>query len=118
MADIRALVICSLLLSALASPPALCAEFALMPSPATVHIGNFNAALKPVLTIDSGDIVTIETACNLDPAEVDRSGIVLPSAVPDYVRAIRREVTDRGPAGHVDRGRGVAADGSVLVEGV
>jgi acetamidase/formamidase len=30
-----------------------------MPSPQTVHIGYFLANLKPVLTIDSGDIVTI-----------------------------------------------------------
>jgi acetamidase/formamidase len=77
------------------------AEYTLIPSPQTVHIGNFNAALKPVLTINSGDIVTIETATHLDPAAVDQSGVVPPSAVPDYVRAIYREVTDRGPALHI-----------------
>ena len=38
---------------------ALGAEYTLMPSPQTVHIGHFSAALKPVLTINSGDIVTI-----------------------------------------------------------
>src|SRR5271165_6050128 len=53
---------------------------------------------KPVLTINSGDIVTIETATHIDPAEVDQSGAVPASAVPEYVRAIYREVTDRGPA--------------------
>ena len=31
-------------------------------SPATVHRGFFDASLKPVLTIDSGDIVRLETA--------------------------------------------------------
>jgi hypothetical protein len=31
------------------------AEYTLMPSPQTVHIGHFSAALKPVLTINSGD---------------------------------------------------------------
>jgi acetamidase/formamidase len=77
------------------------AELTLMPSPQTVHIGNFNAALKPVLTIDSGDIVTIETAPALDPAIVDQSGTVPPSAVPQYVRDIYRDVNDRGPAFHV-----------------
>jgi acetamidase/formamidase len=101
MTKIRALLIWSLLLSTLPLPRALCAEYTLMPSPETVHIGNFNAALKPVLTINSGDIVTIETACNLDPAEVDQSGVVPPSAVPEYTRAIAREVKDRGPAGHI-----------------
>ena len=77
------------------------AEHTLMPSPQTVHIGNFNAALKPALTIESGDIVTLETAAHIDPAEVDASGAVPPSAVPEYTRAIFREVRDRGPAPHI-----------------
>jgi acetamidase/formamidase len=77
------------------------AEFTLMPSPQTVHIGYFSAALKPVLTINSGDIVTIESVGPPDPAIVDASGIVPPSAVPEYARTVRREVTDRGPAGHI-----------------
>jgi hypothetical protein len=47
MANIGALSICSLLLSALALPNALAAEYALMPSPQTVHVGYFSAALKP-----------------------------------------------------------------------
>ncbi|HSV23602.1 MAG TPA: hypothetical protein VLJ17_11295, partial [Xanthobacteraceae bacterium] len=38
-------------------PGARAAEYTLVPSPQTVHIGYFNAALKPVLTIDSGDTV-------------------------------------------------------------
>src|SRR5260370_42249846 len=38
------------------------AEFTLMPSPQTVHIGHFASNLKPVLSIESGDTVTIETA--------------------------------------------------------
>jgi len=80
---------------------ALAAEHTLMPSPQTVHIGNFNAALKPVLVIDAGDIVTIETAVQIDPALVDQSGVVPPTAVPDYTRAIYREVKDRGPGPHV-----------------
>jgi acetamidase/formamidase len=54
-----------------------------------------------VLTVDSGDIVTIESVAGLDPAIVDRSGVIPSSAVPEYVRAIRREVTDRGPGPHI-----------------
>jgi acetamidase/formamidase len=77
------------------------AEYTLMPSPQTVHIGHFSAALKPVLTVNSGDIVTIETATHIDPAEIDRSGVVPPTSAPEYVRAIYREVTDRGPALHI-----------------
>ena len=83
------------------SPAARGAEYTLMPSPQTVHVGYFSAALKPVLTINSGDIVTIETVGGPDPADVDASGVVPPSAVPDYIRAIRRDVSDRGPGPHI-----------------
>ena len=36
-----------------------------------------------------------------DPPDVDASGVVSPSAVPEHVRTIRREVTDRGPGPHI-----------------
>jgi hypothetical protein len=52
------------------------AEHTLMPSPKTVHIGYFLATVKPVLTIDSGDIVTIESAASVVPSVVDQSGVV------------------------------------------
>jgi hypothetical protein len=78
---------------------ALSAEYTLMPSPQTVHIGHFSAALKPVLTINSGDIVTIETATSLDPVEIDQSGAVPPSVVPEYQRAIHREGQGSRPVG-------------------
>src|SRR5262249_55202731 len=87
------------------------AEYTLMPSPQTVRIGNFDATAKPALTIESGDIVTIETAAAMDPAEIDSSGVVPPSAVPDYVRAIYREVKDRGPGPHILTGP-VAVNGA------
>jgi acetamidase/formamidase len=82
-------------------PGARAAEHTLMPSPQTVHVGYFSAALKPALTIDSGDIVTIESVGGPDPGDVDASGVVPPSAVPEYARTIRREVTDRGPGPHI-----------------
>ena len=77
------------------------AEYTLMPGPQAVHVGYFSAALKPVLTVNSGDVVTIETVPGLDPAVVDASGVVPQSAVPDYARVIRREVNDRGPGPHI-----------------
>jgi acetamidase/formamidase len=82
-------------------PAARGAEYTLMPSLQTVHVGYFSAALKPALTINSGDIVTIESVGGPDPADVDASGVVPPSAVPEHVRTIRREVTDRGPGPHI-----------------
>src|SRR5215831_14473849 len=88
-------------LMAFASTQANAAEFTLMPSPRTVNIGNFDAANKPALTINSGDIVTLEAATQLEPEAVDASRAVPPSAVPQYVRDIYREVKDRGPGPHV-----------------
>jgi acetamidase/formamidase len=89
------------LLFGLTVPFASAAEYTLMPNPQTVHVGYFSAALKPVLSINSGDTVTIESVAGLDPEIIDASGVVPPSAVPEYVRAIRREVTDRGPGPHI-----------------
>jgi hypothetical protein len=83
MSSFNARLILGLLLFAPVVSDASADEYTLMPSPQTVHIGHFSAALKPVLIINSGDIVTIETATHLDPAEVDQSGVVPPSAVPD-----------------------------------
>jgi len=77
------------------------AEFTLMPSPQTVHIGHFAANVKPVLSIDSGDIVTIETAAAMEPEQIERSGVVAPSAIPQYLRDIYRDVKDRGPGPHI-----------------
>jgi acetamidase/formamidase len=87
------------------------AEYTLMPSPQTVRIGHFSAGVKPALTVESGDIVTIETAAAMEPEEIDRSGVVPPSAVPDYVRTIYRDVKDRGPGPHVLTGP-VAVNGA------
>jgi acetamidase/formamidase len=77
------------------------AEHTLMPTPQTVHFGYFNAAQRPVLTINSGDIVTIETALQLDPVEIEQSGVVPRSVIPESARVIFREVTDRGPGPHI-----------------
>src|SRR5215831_5809083 len=85
----------------LVSSAAQAAEYTLLPNPQTVHIGNFDAATKPVLTINSGDIVTLEAATQLEPEAIDQSHVVPPSAVPQYVRDIYRTVKDRGPGPHV-----------------
>ncbi len=83
------------------APMAQAAEHELKPSPTTVRWGHFSAAVPPVLTINSGDIVALETIAAWDPAIIDRSGVVPPSAVPEHTREIYREVKDRGPGPHV-----------------
>jgi acetamidase/formamidase len=101
MVNIDVRLLCCSLLSLLAVSNASAAEYTLLPSPQTVHIGYFSAALQPVLAIESGDTVIIETATHIDPDEIDRSGVVPPSAVPEYVRTIYRDVKDRGPGVHI-----------------
>ena len=101
MFALRPIAGASLLVATAGAPPAHAAEHTLMPSPQTVHIGHFAANVKPVLTIESGDIVTIETAAAMEPGPIEESGAVPPSAVPQYVRDIYRDVKDRGPGPHI-----------------
>ena len=54
--------ICLLVLPAIAGAQGSPRIHELKASPTTVHRGFFDASLKPVLTIDSGDVVRLETA--------------------------------------------------------
>jgi hypothetical protein len=74
MVNIGVRLLCCSLFSLLAVSNSSAAEHTLLPSPQTVHIGYFSAALKPALTVESGDTVIIETATHIDPEEIDRSG--------------------------------------------
>ena len=107
------LVACALLFVAAAGVPAAhAAEHTLMPSPQTVHIGHFAANVKPVLTIESGDIVTIESAAAMEPAQLDESGVVPPERGP-AIRArhlSRREGPRPRPAHPHRTGRGQRRD--------
>lgn len=77
------------------------AEHTLMPSAKTVHIGHFAPNVKPVLSINSGDFVTVETASMLTAEAIQKSGIVPVSSIPAYQTEIFRDVKDRGPGPHV-----------------
>ncbi|HEX5280736.1 MAG TPA: acetamidase/formamidase family protein [Micropepsaceae bacterium] len=94
-------VSCAAMLVISAAGAASAAEYTLMPTPTTVNIGNFNAANRPALTINSGDIVNLEASTQIEPEAVDASGVVPPGAVPQYVRDIYRTVKDRGPGPHI-----------------
>jgi hypothetical protein len=94
-------IACALFAASAGVAPLAAAEHTLMPSPQTVHIGYFLASIKPVLSIDSGDIVNLTSAPAIVPSVVDQSGVVPPSAVPQYQRDIYGEVKDRGPGPHV-----------------
>ncbi|HEV2687420.1 MAG TPA: acetamidase/formamidase family protein, partial [Bryobacteraceae bacterium] len=83
-------------------------NFELKASPKTIAWGYYWAAAKPVLTIHSADTVRIETVSGM-PTRLEASGVPA-SQVPDALRAIYKEVTDKGPGGHL-------LTGPIYVEG-
>ena len=66
--------ICLLVLPAVTSAQSPPRTHELKASPTTVHRGFFDASLKPVLTIDSGDIVRLETATG-NPRWFEKLGV-------------------------------------------
>jgi acetamidase/formamidase len=74
-------------------------NFELKATPKTIVWGYYSAAAKPVLTIHSGDTVRIETVSG-SPSRLESSGVP-GSQIPEALRAIYKEVTDKGPGGHL-----------------
>jgi acetamidase/formamidase len=68
--------------------------------PQTVHVGHFSSDLSPVLRINSGDTVSIETFSTV-PAEEYEAGGIEPNIIPQALREIFSEVKDRGPGPHL-----------------
>jgi len=69
-------------------------------SPSTVAYGHYWAETKPVLTINSGDIIDVDTMLTSTPDRLEKSGI--PAAeIQASLRAIVDQVKDRGPGGHI-----------------
>ena len=66
--------LCLLVLPAIASAQGSPKIHELKASPTTVHRGFFDASLKPVLTIDSGDVVRLETATG-NPRWFEKLGV-------------------------------------------
>ena len=66
--------------------------------PETVHWGFFDAALKPLMTVESGDTVTISTVSGM----ADQMPAA-PLTVPPGLAAIHRQVTQKLP-GHICTG--------------
>jgi acetamidase/formamidase len=83
-------------------------SFELKASPKTIAWGHYSAATPPVLRIHSGDTVRIETVSG-NPRSLEGAGLA-GDQVPAALRAIYKEVTDKGPGGHI-------LTGPVYVEG-
>jgi len=71
-------------------------------SVATVHRGFFDASLKPVVTIDSGDIVRLETASG-NPRYFESIGVPK-DKIPAELYAVFEGVEDTGRGDHTLNG--------------
>src|SRR6266545_7856194 len=71
-------------------------------SPQTVHRGFFDASLKPVLTIDSGDIVRLETATG-NPRYFEQLGVPK-EKIPQELYAVYEGVEGAGRGDHTLNG--------------
>jgi acetamidase/formamidase len=90
-----------------ADPPAQ--TYTLPATPKTVAWGYYSAAAKPVLTIRSGDTVVFHTLLTNSPAGLAKAGV--PDAeIEQSLKDVFREVTDKGPGGHI-------LNGPVYIEG-
>jgi acetamidase/formamidase len=69
-------------------------------TPTTVAYGHYWAETKPVLTIESGDIIDVDTMLTSTPDRLEKSGVPA-SEVQPQLRAIVEQVKDRGPGGHI-----------------
>jgi acetamidase/formamidase len=102
----------ALYLLALAAPLAA-ADYKLAASPQTVVVGNYWSESKPVLTIKSGDTVTVETVGTARVAALETANVPA-DQIPDSLRAITKAMADktldRGPGGHI-------LTGPIFIEG-
>jgi acetamidase/formamidase len=76
------------------------ATYMLKATPATVAWGNYDAKAKPVLTIQPGDTVVIDTLLTNSPAGLEKNGVA-PADVQQSLRDVYDQVKDRGPGGHI-----------------
>ena len=84
-------------------------EYLLRATPRTVAWGYYDAAAPPVLRIRSGDTVKFETLITNSPTGLEKAGLP-PDQVQQSLRDIYKQVTNKGPGGHI-------LNGPVYVEG-
>lgn len=95
------------LLMALCTQTAVWAQVAPKPqthklpvTPKTVAWGYYDAKATPVLRINSGDIVEVQTLITNSPTRLERA-LVPADQIEQALRDIYKEVTDKGPGGHI-----------------
>ena len=72
----------------------------LKPTPKTVAWGYYDAKAEPVLRIKSGDTVEVQTLLTNSPTGLENAGLP-PAQVEQSLRDIYKEVTNKGPGGHI-----------------
>ena len=103
MLRIRLLLVASLTVICIHGPLAQSAKpktHRLEASPTTISYGHYWADMKPALTIDSGDIIDVDTMLTNTPDRLEKSGVPA-SEIQASLRAIVEQVKDRGPGGHI-----------------
>src|SRR5215831_8376681 len=81
----------------------------LKPTPKTVAWGYYDAATPPVMRVKSGDTIEVQTLITSSPTRLEGAG-VKPEDVEQSLRDIYKEVTNKGPGGHI-------LTGPIYVEG-
>src|ERR1044072_640950 len=76
------------------------ATHTLKPTPKTVAWGGYEAATAPVLRIKSGDTVEVHTLITSTPPRLEGAGVP-PDQIEQALRDIFKEVTNKGPGGHI-----------------
>jgi acetamidase/formamidase len=69
-------------------------------TPSTVAYGHYWSETKPVLTINSGDTLDVDTLLTSTPDRLEKAGVPA-TDIQQSLRAIVEKVTDRGPGGHI-----------------
>src|SRR6476661_198105 len=78
-------------------------HFKLPATPKTVAWGYYDAAAPPVLRIHSGDTVEFDTLLTNSPTGLEKAGVA-PDQVEQSLRDVYKEVTNKGPGGHILNG--------------
>ena len=78
-------------------------------TPKTVAWGHYDAKTPPVLRIKPGDAVEVHTLLTSSPSRLEGAGVAA-DQVEQSLRDITREVTDKGPGGHI-------LTGPIFIEG-
>lgn len=86
-----------------AAPAASPQKYTLKATPKTVAWGYYDASAAPVLRVHSGDSVEFETLLTNSPTGLEKAGLP-PEQVQQNLRDIYKEVTDKGPGGHILNG--------------